>query len=95
MGEKIKVAESLVNCFIASDDVVVCPKDAYSLFKGRISTIQRKTTLNSLCPLGKHFWHVVSELRTRLNTHGQESTSLELLTILQEMRKVTREKQQS
>jgi len=36
-----------VNCFIASGDVVKCPKDSYSLLKGRISTIKRKTTLPS------------------------------------------------
>lgn len=84
-----------MNCFTASDDVANHPKNGYFLFKGRIPTTQRKTLVNSLCAMGKYFWHLLSEQRTRLNMHGQESISLELSTSLQEARGVTREKQQS
>lgn len=60
-----------MNCFIASGDAVKCPKDTYSLFKGRISTIKRKTTLTFPGPLGKYFWHLGSESRKTVNTNGQ------------------------
>ena len=46
----------------------------------------KETAMSYACCLGKYSWRLVSEQRTRLNMHGQESMSLDLFTTVWETR---------
>lgn len=93
--KSLQVAESLLNGFIASENEAKVPKGEIFLLKEIISTIQRKSTLNSLCFLGMYNWCLVSDLRTKKPEHAWPGEhELGIFYTLQETKRAIREKQQ-